>query len=70
MSFIKMDNISFTYPDGTQAVENLSLFIGKGESVAIIGQNGEGKNTAVKMLNGLLKPSEGDVIIDDWNSKE
>ncbi len=70
MSFIKMDNVSFTYPDGTQAVENLSLFIGKGESVAIIGQNGAGKTTAVKMLNGLLKPSKGDVIIDGWNTKE
>jgi len=42
----------------------------KGEKVAIIGQNGAGKTTMVKMLNGLLKPVSGDVVVDDWNTKK
>ncbi|MDO5088516.1 MAG: energy-coupling factor ABC transporter ATP-binding protein [Leptotrichiaceae bacterium] len=70
MSFIKMDRISFIYPDGTAAVDDISLNIEKGENVAIIGQNGAGKTTAVKMLNGLLKPVKGDVIVGDWNTKD
>src|SRR5690625_6592150 len=42
----------------------------KGESVAIVGQNGAGKTTIAKMMNGLLKPTKGDVIIDEWNTKD
>ncbi|MBU8714582.1 MULTISPECIES: energy-coupling factor ABC transporter ATP-binding protein [Brevibacillus] len=70
MSFISLKNITFAYPNGHTAVENVSMEIGKGETVAIVGQNGAGKTTAVKLMNGLLKPTKGDVIIDDWNTKE
>ncbi len=70
MSQIKLENVIFQYPDGTTAVENVSFEINKGEKVAIIGQNGAGKTTTVKLLNGLLKPTTGDVIIDGWNTKD
>ena len=71
MSFITVKNLNFKYPNGTENVLNdVSLEVKKGEKVAIIGQNGAGKTTMVKMLNGLLKPVSGDVIADDWNTKD
>ena len=70
MSFVNINSVSFTYPDGTAAIDNISLSIEKGEKVAIVGQNGAGKTTAVKMMNGLLKPTSGDIVIDDWNTKD
>jgi len=71
MSFITVKNLNFKYPNGTENVLNdVSLEVTKGEKVAIIGQNGAGKTTMVKMLNGLLKPVSGDVVVDDWNTKK
>ena len=70
MSFVNINDVNFAYPDGTVAIDNISLNIEKGERVAIVGQNGAGKTTAVKMLNGLLKPTSGDIVIDGWNTKD
>ena len=53
MDCIEFKNASFRYPNGTLANEELNLRIEQGERVAIIGQNGAGKTTAVKMMNGL-----------------
>ncbi|RLZ14908.1 ATP-binding cassette domain-containing protein, partial [Proteus mirabilis] len=68
MSFLTLTNVSFAYPNGYKAVDGVNMSFRKGESVAIVGQNGAGKTTTVKMMNGLLKPSEGDVVIDGWNT--
>ena len=70
MDCIEFKNASFCYPNGTLANEELNLHIGQGERVAIIGQNGAGKTTAVKMMNGLHKPTQGDVIVNGINTKE
>lgn len=70
MSYIEINNINFEYPNHYTAVENVSLKIDKGEKIAIIGQNGAGKTTTVKLMNGLMKPTKGDVIVDGWNTKE
>ena len=70
MAFLTLNNISYTYPNGFSAVENVTMSFEKGESVAIVGQNGAGKTTTVKLINGLLKPTEGDVIIDGLNTKD
>ena len=61
---IELNNASFTYPDGSRAVESVNLTIHDGERVAIVGQNGAGKTTTVKMMNGLLKPSSGTVTVN------
>lgn len=66
---ISVEHISFRYPDGSQALRNLTLTINAGECIAITGHNGSGKTTLVKHLNGLLKPDIGDVWIDDNNTK-
>lgn len=67
---IELKNASFAYPGGFLANENLNLTINPGERLAIVGQNGAGKTTCVKMMNGLHKPCEGDVLIDGENTKD
>jgi energy-coupling factor transport system ATP-binding protein len=58
---IDVEAVSFSYPDGTQALQDVSLRIGERERVAIIGQNGSGKSTLVRHFNGLLRPTAGSV---------
>lgn len=70
MAYINIENVSFAYPNGFIAVDNLSMQIEKGSSVAIIGQNGAGKTTTVKLFNGLHHPTSGNVWIGDMNTKE
>ncbi|WP_053368555.1 energy-coupling factor ABC transporter ATP-binding protein [Bacillus sp. FJAT-27245] len=70
MTDVRLENVSFSYPDGTKALENLTLAVHAGQRVAIVGQNGAGKTTAVKLMNGLLKPTEGTVHVGDWNTKD
>lgn len=64
MAYLELRDVSFCYPNGYRAVENISMSFEKGEKVAIIGQNGAGKTTTVKLMNGLLKPSKGEVLVD------
>ena len=61
---IATEGVSFTYPDGTQALKDVSVSINAGERVAIIGQNGSGKSTLVRHFNGLLRPTDGRVLVD------
>jgi len=70
MYSVQLDNVSFSYPNGLKAVENVSLNIKKGEKVAIIGQNGAGKTTTVKLMNGLLRPSSGTVYVNGEDIKD
>ena len=70
MADIVIKNVSFTYPNGYTAVENINLEIRQGENVAIVGQNGAGKTTLVKMMNGLNKPTKGDVLVGDKNTRD
>ena len=70
MEGIELRNVSFSYPNGFLANEHLNLSVRPGERVAIIGQNGAGKTTAVKMMNGLYRPTAGDVFIDGVNTKD
>lgn len=67
--FIQVNHLDFTYPDGTKALDNINLSMRIGEFIALIGQNGSGKTTLSKCLNGLYKPTSGDVLVDGLNSK-
>lgn len=67
---IEVKNVYFTYPSGVEALKGVSMLIRDGEFVAIMGQNGAGKTTLVKHFNGLLKPTEGEVLVDSINTKE
>lgn len=64
-SIISVKNIMFSYISGINVLNNINLEVSKGETVAIIGHNGSGKTTLVKHFNGLLKPTSGDVLIND-----
>lgn len=67
---LEVKNISFSYPGSKNtAVENVSLTIEKGERVAIIGQNGAGKSTTVKIMNNIYKPTKGSVVVDGIDTK-
>ncbi|MFE6166674.1 energy-coupling factor ABC transporter ATP-binding protein [Viridibacillus arvi] len=70
MTNLNIRNVSYSYPDGTLALEDFCLSISSGERIAIIGQNGAGKTTAVKLMNGLLKPTKGNILVGDMNTKE
>ena len=61
---IEIEEVSFTYPNGVEALKNVSLTVNDGEFVAIMGQNGAGKTTLVKQFNGLLKPTTGAIRVD------
>ena len=65
---IRLENVSYTYMKGgpfeKKALNNVSLEIGKGEFIGLIGHTGSGKSTLIQLLNGLIKPDCGKIIID------
>jgi energy-coupling factor transport system ATP-binding protein len=69
MSVLSLKNVSYEYPGGYLAVDGVTIDAKRGERIAIIGQNGAGKTTAVKMCNGLLRPTAGSVIVDGADTK-
>lgn len=72
-SIISVKNVTYEYSDGevtSAAVKNLSLEIERGSFTVILGHNGSGKSTLAKMLNGLNKPTSGDIFVDGINTKD
>jgi energy-coupling factor transport system ATP-binding protein len=67
---LALEDVSFTYPGGAEALRGVTLRVAAGEAVAIVGENGAGKTTLVKHLNGLLKPGRGRVTVADWDTSE
>lgn len=63
---IEINNLEYTYPDNTKALNGLSCTIIHGESVAIVGANGAGKSTLLAHLIGVLIPTKGQVRIGDY----
>ena len=64
---IRAESISMIYKDGTIALEGVSFSIAKGESCSVIGPSGCGKTTLLFILSGLLKPTEGEILINSKN---
>lgn len=62
---IKLDNISFSYPNKESLIENFKLKINKGQCIGITGGSGSGKTTLIKLLIGLLLPNSGKIRIDN-----
>ncbi|GAA2975151.1 energy-coupling factor ABC transporter ATP-binding protein [Finegoldia magna] len=70
MSKLEFKNVSFTYPNGFKAINDLNLVVNSSEKVAIVGQNGAGKSTCAKLMNGLLRPNSGEILLDGKNTKD
>ncbi len=62
---LEVRNAHFSYPDGQEAIKNISFTIHHGESVGIIGANGAGKSTLLMLLMGILFPDRGEVLVGD-----
>lgn len=60
---LQISNLTFSYPDGRQALNDVNLEINKGERVALLGPNGAGKTTLVMHLNGILMSDQGSVKV-------
>ena len=56
---IHVEQVHFAYPNGVNALNEVSLVIQPGEKVALVGENGSGKSTLARHLNGLLRPDAG-----------
>ena len=71
MERILSDNLSKTYPGGKQALCHMNLSLGTGEVFGFLGPNGAGKTTTVKLLTGILTPTEGSCLVMGYDpSKE
>lgn len=63
-ALVRIEQLGFRYPDGTPALEAISLTIEAGERVALLGPTGAGKSTLLQHLNALLSPDAGRVTVD------
>lgn len=64
VKLVEINNLRYSYPDGSLALDGINLSIERGRRVAILGANGSGKSTLLEHLNGLILPQEGEVFID------
>lgn len=67
---IEFNHVSKTYPDGTKAVDDLNLHIEQGEFFVLIGPSGCGKTTTMKLINGLIDTTDGDILIHRRNIRD
>ena len=65
MNVIETKDISYQYPDGTSALQNVNFRAPKGKIVALLGPNGAGKSTLFLHFNGILRPSSGKILVDE-----
>ena len=65
---IRLDNVSFSYANRAATVDHISFHIQKGDFTAILGANGAGKTTTVKLIDGLLMPTDGHVVVNGMDT--
>ncbi|MEM9811088.1 MAG: ABC transporter ATP-binding protein, partial [Pseudomonadota bacterium] len=60
---VQVENVSKSYANGHQALDNVSLSIRKGEILALLGPNGAGKTTLISAICGIVKPTSGRILV-------
>ena len=60
---LELDNVSFMYSRNNKIINNLAFSIGNGEFIGLLGANGSGKSTILKLASGILKPSSGHIML-------
>lgn len=59
---IEISNVSYSYDNNTSALKDINITINEGEAIALVGVNGSGKSTFMKLINGLINPTSGSFI--------
>jgi phosphonate transport system ATP-binding protein len=67
-SMLRLHEVSLTYPNGVKAVLPTSLSVSKGQFLVLLGPSGAGKSSLLRCLNGLVRPTQGDVTADSLGS--
>jgi len=67
LPLIMIKDVLYAYPNGTVALKDINLNLYGGELVGIMGKNGAGKTTLIRTLNGLIRPTQGDIYINNKN---
>lgn len=67
---IELKNVSFNYPNGTQALKEVSMLIEPGKTTALVGLSGAGKSTVINLLDKFYEPNQGQILLDGVDLKE
>jgi osmoprotectant transport system ATP-binding protein len=67
---IQFQNVSYRLENGLELLHNLSLEVERGETLVLLGRSGSGKTTTLKLINHLLSPSGGEVLVDGRSLRE
>jgi len=64
LSIVQMNDISASYDSKNYVLKNIQMSITRGSNYAIVGQSGSGKSTLLKLINGMMNPSRGKIMVD------
>src|SRR5437868_14680035 len=70
MPALEFRDVSFTRPGGTRVLDHFNLSVDAGEVVALVGRSGAGKSTILKLINRLLEPDAGEVLVEGKSTRE
>ena len=65
-----MDHLSFAYPGGLRALDDVTVRVPRGTFLAVVGANGAGKSTFARLLSGVLRPPEGAVFLNGTDLRQ
>lgn len=67
---LEFEDVHYTYPGGTRAIQGVSLCVGSGETVALMGENGSGKTTLARLAMGLIRPDKGRILLQGMDTNQ
>ena len=67
MPILSLKSVEFSYDDKNRIIKGVSFDVEQGEYIAVIGHNGSGKSTLARLINGLLKPQSGEILVDGFS---